>query len=298
MDRRDTLGLIAGAVSAALVAGSPSGALANSPAPTFKRGYANGPFGLVHYQDTGGDGLPLVLLHQSPQSYRQFDSVLPELSKRGIRAIAIDTPGFGISDPPPFVPKAEDYARAVPPVLDLLHLGKSHVFGHHTGSAIASEVALQFPDRVLYLIMHGVHPMEEEERRARMATDKANDQDFTYEPDGSHLMKAFKIRWQLYGPGADPKLTTRVVAEKFIAYGPFWYGHHASDIYDFNAALPRIKHKALILTNTGDVYHRHSQLARRIRPDFAYTELQGGTIDIIDQQPAAWSEAVAAFLRS
>jgi hypothetical protein len=34
-----------------------------------------------------------------------------------------------------------------------------------------------------------------------------------------------------------------------------------------------------------------------MRPDFAYAELEGGTIDIIDEQPEAWAQAVADFLK-
>ncbi|MDX2224855.1 MAG: hypothetical protein SFV21_19025, partial [Rhodospirillaceae bacterium] len=115
--RRGAFGL-AGAAAAATVSASP--ARANLPAATKKRDYAVGPYGLVHFQDTGGDGVPLVMCHQAPQSSRQFDNVLPELAKRGLRAIAVDTPGFGMSDPTDFVPKIEDYAKAVPAVMDHL----------------------------------------------------------------------------------------------------------------------------------------------------------------------------------
>ena len=39
-----------------------------------------------------------------------------------------------------------------------------------------------------------------------------------------------------------------------------------------------------------------AQRARVVRPDFAYAELEGGGVDIMDQQPEAWSETVARFL--
>jgi hypothetical protein len=35
-----------------------------------------------------------------------------------------------------------------------------------------------------------------------------------------------------------------------------------------------------------------------MRPDFAYTALEGGGIDIVDQMPEEWADAVAAFLKS
>jgi pimeloyl-ACP methyl ester carboxylesterase len=263
----------------------------------FKRGYADGPFGLVHYQDTGGDGAPLVLCHQSPQSLRQFDTVLPELLARGVRAIAIDTPGFGMSDVPDFTPRIEDYARAVPPVLDHLRIEKAHFVGHHTGAQIVTEVALQFPDRVLTLVLNGPNPLSSAEREDALAHVEAAEKNYVYDADGSHLMRNFALRWNFYGPGGDARLTTRVIAEKFIGLGPFWYGHHAAHHYDHAASLMKIKHRTLILTNTGDIIYPAAQTARNLRPDFAYAELEGGTIDIVDQQPAAWAVAVVTFTR-
>ena len=72
-----------------------------------RRGYTDGPFGQIHYQDTGGDGEPLILCHQAPITSRQYDRVYPLLAAAGIRAIGIDTPGFGLSDEPDHVPSVE-----------------------------------------------------------------------------------------------------------------------------------------------------------------------------------------------
>jgi pimeloyl-ACP methyl ester carboxylesterase len=102
----------------------------------------------------------------------------------------------------------------------------------------------------------------------------------------------------MYGPGADPRLTTRVTVEKFQGFGPFWYGHNAAFQYDHAAKLPLIRHPSLILTNTGDQIYAHAQRTRTIRPDFAYIEFEGGGVDIVDQKPVEWTDAVAKYLRS
>ena len=95
-----------------------------------RRGYADGPFGQVHFRDTG-EGRPLVLCPQAPMTSRQFENVYKPLARRGIRAIGVDSPGFGESDPTPFVPTASDWAEAVPAVLDQLGIEKADVLGHH-----------------------------------------------------------------------------------------------------------------------------------------------------------------------
>jgi pimeloyl-ACP methyl ester carboxylesterase len=53
----------------------------------------------------------------------------------------------------------------------------------------------------------------------------------------------------------------------------------------------------LLLTNTGEDLYAATRRARALRPDFAYVELEGGTHDIVDEQPAAWAAAVSEFLR-
>ncbi len=72
------------------------------------------PWGQVHVRSAGDPGAPLLLLlHQSPLSSRNYEAVLPLFAAEGnVRAVAVDTPGFGLSDPPPEDWSVEDYANA------------------------------------------------------------------------------------------------------------------------------------------------------------------------------------------
>ena len=163
--RRSLLKLLGASVGFASLGAVP--VFANVPAAVGKRGYAEGPYGLVHFNDTQtGTGVPMVLLHQAPMSHRQFNSVYGLLSQRGIRAIGIDTPGFGMSDPTPFVPQVADWASSVIAVLDHLKIPRADMVGHHTGSLIATEVSLQFPKRVRKVVLNGPFPVTETEREA------------------------------------------------------------------------------------------------------------------------------------
>lgn len=279
----------------------PNPAPAKLTHPKMKRGYAAGPFGQVHFHDGGGNGMPLVMIHQAPMSARQFENVYAPLMARGVRPIGIDCPGFGLSDPTTFVPRVEDWARAVPPVLDQLGLKVVNVLGHHTGSMVATEVEQQFPDRVRKLILAGPLPMTEAQRQNYLDGLQKNEIEFVYQPDGSHLAAAFMSRYRLYsasGATPDPKLITRYTMERFEGYGPFWYGHHAAFIYDHNRSIAKVKRPTLVLTNTGDMIYEAAKQTHAMRPDFHFTELQGGGIDIVDQQPDAWSDAVVSFLKS
>lgn len=268
--------------------------------PKLTRGYVAGPYGQVHYAD-GGHGVPLVMIHQAPMTLRQFDNVYGPLMARGIRPIGIDCPGFGKSDPTEFVPKVEDWAKAVPPVLDHLGIRVTNVLGHHTGSMVATEVEQQFPARVRKLVLAGPLPMSDAERQKFLNGMQRSEIEFVYRPDGSHLVAAFMTRYRMYnqsGNPPDPQLITRYTMERFEGYGPFWYGHHAAFIYDHNRSIPKISHPTLIMTNTGDQIYENAKLTKQMRPDFTLVELPGGGIDIVDQQSEAWAEAVASFVKA
>lgn len=262
-----------------------------------RRGYADGPFGQIHFQDTGGDRTPLILCHQAPITSRQFDTVYPLLADAGFRAIGIDTPGFGLSDPPDHVPTVEEYATAIPAVLDHLNIDKADILGHHTGGLIATEVALQFPERIKNLIINGPSPFTPEEIIQWNKFVDENEKGFEHKEDGSHLQELFERRWQWAAPGTDPALVTRYVVEQLQGYGPFWYGHNAAFAYDHNVSLPKITHRTMILINTGDIIHPHALKAHKMRPDFKFVELEGGGIDPTDQMPEAWVAAVSKFLK-
>jgi pimeloyl-ACP methyl ester carboxylesterase len=192
-----------------------------SPIPYIpRRGYAEYEGRQVHFRDTG-KGSPLLLCHQAPCTSRQFTNVYELLSNAGIRAIGVDMPGYGESDPHPFVPCIEDYAPAIVSVLDHLGIEKSDILGHHTGAIIASEISVCFPDRINKIILNGPFLPENEDDRKKWVESAKKEIDFEYSADGSQLTKRFS--W----PSAactNPKTLTRRSIEQFQGYAPYWTG--------------------------------------------------------------------------
>jgi pimeloyl-ACP methyl ester carboxylesterase len=263
------------------------------------RGYAQGPYGQIHYQDTVSGDIPLVLCSQSPMTSRQFDRVYPTLAAEGIRAIGIDTPGFGMSDPPDFVPAIDDYARAIPAVLDHLGIEKANVGGHHTGCKISMSAALQFPERVSSVILSGPAPMSAEQQQQFIDTVLEDEKNFTHHADGSHLTKLFTKRYPWVENLDDgTELCTGYIVQGLMGTGPFWYGHNAAFTYDGAEALTKMTHPGLILFNTGDMLYPLAEKTRELAPNFAYAEIEDGGVDITDQKPAEWTREVVSFLRS
>jgi pimeloyl-ACP methyl ester carboxylesterase len=260
-----------------------------------RRGYADGPFGQVHFQSLG-DGAPLILLHQAPQTSGQFDRVYALLAARGLRVIGIDMPGFGQSDPTPETPSIADYAEVVPAVLDHLAIDRAALLGHHTGALAATEASLRWPDRVAALVVNGPLPITAQERADYLATGHQWELGFVPRPGGTHFTELFAIREEFAAGSVPAAWISDYVVQAFSGRGAFWYGHHAAFQYDHHAALARVTHRTLILTNSGDMIYDLAQRTRAQRPDFAYAELAGGGVDIVDQQPEAWSRIVADFV--
>lgn len=260
-----------------------------------RRGYADGPFGQIHYQ-VQGEGMPLVLLHQAPVTSGQFDNVYGPLSRRGFRAIGIDMPGFGGSDPTDTVPGVGDYAKIVPPVLDALGIATAAILGHHTGALAATEAALQFPDRLTALIVNGPLLVSDEDHAGFMTGLHAWELDYKAQPEAAHMVELFNIRNQLAHGAIPPARLSDYVVHSLVGRGPFWWGHHAAYTYRQQDTLPNVSQPTLILTNTGDMIYPDALRAHKLRPDFAFVALEGSGIDIVDEQPEQWADAVAGFL--
>jgi len=106
-----------------------------------RRGYADAPNGQIHYAEAG-TGPAIVLLHQVASSAAMFERSAPTLAAR-YRTVAIDAPGFGLSDPPRTPGDLHEFSDAVIAVLDSLEIESAHVVGFHTGASITLDLAVQ-----------------------------------------------------------------------------------------------------------------------------------------------------------
>lgn len=118
----------------------------------------------VHYR-RAGSGPPVLLLHQSPTSSREYIPLIREIAARGFTVFSPDTPGNGLSDPFPgddWKPM-EGFADGVVNLLDELGIGKAPVYGFHTGGVCALALGLRHPERFTVAIMNGYIQMSKAE---------------------------------------------------------------------------------------------------------------------------------------
>lgn len=151
----------------------------------------------LHYRRLGA-GPPVLLLHQTPQSSRTLEPLMHLLAPYAT-ALAVDTPGFGLSDPLPGNEwSMTDLADAMAGFLDALGIGQVAVCGQHTGASIGAELALRHPGRVSALALDGLPLFNAEEAASILPHQLYR---FQPQPEGTHLMWAwsrFRDGWLFF----------------------------------------------------------------------------------------------------
>ncbi len=267
-----------------------------------RRGYFDVEFGAgqagqIHYREARpaqGAARPLLLLHQSPLSSTQFDAVMPRLVAAGFHALALDMPGFGMSDAAPEPAQFEHFTAILPAALQHLETASAAIVGHHTGAVVAALFAAAAPERVTRLVLNGF-PILTQTERDHFASFYFGPK--TPEADGSHLLTAWNNRLRSTPGWTDLALMHRYTVEGLYRGATNWRAFPLVLGADLEAVLHRLTVPTLMLTNTGEDLYQSTQRARDLRPDFfAYSELQGGTHDVIDELPGPWTAAVIEFL--
>lgn len=118
---------------------------------------APGPGGARLHYLTCGEGEPLLLLHGRGGAAAGFTPILAPLAAQR-RVIALDLPGWGLSDKPPFSGRtAQDALRVwmdgALALLDHLGLEQVDLLGHSMGGFTALGLALEHPERVRSLLL-------------------------------------------------------------------------------------------------------------------------------------------------
>jgi pimeloyl-ACP methyl ester carboxylesterase len=260
------------------------------------KGYAPTPMGQVSYRDVGPRNakVPLLLIHQAWMSMIEFAEIQNELAKLGYRSIAVDTPGYGMSDPASGQPTIKDLADNLVPVLDYLHVAKVIIVGHHTGSLIATSFTAHHPERVVAVVLHGSPYFTKAESEAALAK---GDYDRTLKEDGSHF-----TRWYTYHVPGDPvpdtpeNLRSRTwMLISLYMMGPD-IGHWAVYHYDMTDDAKAIRAPTLILTDRHDMITNLDQRLAALRPDFKYEVFSDYTGIQMMNEPARWAKMVGDYI--
>lgn len=128
--------------------------------------------GVKIYWDEQGQGAPVLMIMGLGASSQLWWRTRPALAAH-YRTIAFDNRGVGASDVPPGPYPLAVMASDAAAVLDAAGLERAHVFGLSMGGMIAQEFALQYPQRVLSLILGCTSPGGPNAVRAEPAANEA-----------------------------------------------------------------------------------------------------------------------------
>lgn len=261
---------------------------------TIRRGYADTSFGQLHYAEQG-TGQVVLMLHQTPRSHDEFAEVQPLLAQ-GHRTIAMDMLGFGLSAPAPAPQSIDAMAAAAWALLDALQIDTAVLMGHHTGAAVAQEMAVQAPRRADALVLSAMPWVDAARREGHHGVDV--DQATTAE-DGGHLMELWRLRAPYY-PAGRPDLLDRFLRDALAPGLDPTEGHRAVSRYLMDERIGAVTAPVLLLAPTDDPFASAAlPLVRRSLVNARVVqvgELQGAQVPAMEQCPEQVAAHVLDFL--
>jgi len=262
------------------------------------RAYARCRHGQMHYRVAGpldSPHPPVVLLHQNPSSSFEYEPLIAALAQSR-RVIAFDTPGYGMSDPPPAPPGMAGYAAAFADALDDLGIaGPIDLYGFHTGTLLVAELAILRPGQVRKLAMTGI-PMYPAEARAQKLAEAETYPD--PDEDGTVIMKLLSGLWSYVvgqraaGVPLDKAVTN--FADKARVLHRFTWAYRGVWSWDYDR-LRLVSQPVLLLQPAEDLL-AVSRAAASLLPDCTPRELPDLTRDIFDLAPERLADELRDFL--
>lgn len=175
-----------------------------------------------------------------------------------------DTPGFGASDPPAKKPTMVDYGATLAQAAAALAAPGDRIdlFGFHTGSLCAVEVARQRPDLVRRLVLSGVphygDPAVRERERRR------NVRGYPYFEDRDYVATLYRRLVLDARDSGLPEARLRRFGDRLRAGSNGWWGPDAVFTYDSAATLPALHPPTLLIAFNEEMTGPTREAARLI----------------------------------
>jgi pimeloyl-ACP methyl ester carboxylesterase len=250
---------------------------------TVSRAYAKSRHGQIHYRIAGAHGSrgPLLLLHPSPLNGSIYENLMADMGRDRL-VVAPDTPGFGMSDPPPSPPEISDYAAVMLDFVGELGLGLVDVMGYHTGSLTAVEMSRQNPDVVRKIVMISATcftPQETADFRAKYVPKTADERP----TDIAKRWPWFKRDFWRMENSEHRQLNLFLDGQR----NPDWsaWGHRAAFNYDIAKALQESAHPILLLNPEDDLWAYTPRAAPLLKNGRVH-DLPGWTHGFLDAETA------------
>jgi len=224
---------------------------------TATNGHANVNGASLYYEITG-KGTPIVFLHGFTCDHRNWDPQVKYFSKK-YKVITYDARGHGQSSMPDTIPYS--YTEELAALLDYLKIEKAVVVGHSMGGTPAFFYSLDYPDRVLALVLAegGVHIPDTLIISPRNLRDYFSGFSYVYNVFQKEGIEKARAAWLTINPiksAAENPLSSELIKAMINDYsGWHWQNRdrQKSNPVGTPELLGRLKTPTLIIT--GDLSH-------------------------------------------
>lgn len=249
--------------------------------------------GQIHYRHVPGDGTPLVMYHRNPSTSGCYDRMMKLMV--GDRPLyAFDTPGFGESFSPRGLPSIQDYRDWMLEALDVLELREVHIFGHHTGTHFATEMAIARPHQVKSLLLNGIAYFS---HKARKKIIDEYGHEIPLDVNGgyvSEIWKGVSEMFSLYD------MSLEMLHEEFLSALRSMDGRRQALIaimeQDYKAAFDKVRCPVLAMYAKDDVLEFGLEDVLKARPETRSIKLGGARFFSPERDTSRTVDAVSAFI--
>jgi pimeloyl-ACP methyl ester carboxylesterase len=254
--------------------------------------YCPGPFGNLHFWQTGS-GPVLLLLHQASQSSAEFLSIAPMLAD-SFHVLAIDYPGHGQSDDPDHELQPAEYSASIVAVLDALGLSGAHICGHHSGGLLAIDLAVNHAARIDRVILSGLG--ERSDAAIAAVLDTPMTRDLPVDDAGDYLRNTWNVYRTMSSPGIPPETTFEFFTVGLAARSRPYDAHYAMMRWDRDEVLREMKNETLLLCGSHDLFAENPRSLLELIDNASFEEIPGGGAFLFYEQPAACADSIRKFL--
>ena len=98
-----------------------------------------------------GEGKPFLILHGWNSKADSWDKTAQIISKKGIKVIIPDLPGFGKTEKPKTIWNLDNYCDFVKEFVNYLNIDNFYLLGHSFGGSVAIKLSFKMPVKKLFL---------------------------------------------------------------------------------------------------------------------------------------------------
>ena len=219
-----------------------------------------------------------------------YDALMTELAA-DFWCIAPDTPGFGQSDALPGRASIGAYATAIADFLSELNVDACFLFGHHTGAAIAVQLAFDQPKLVTGVVLSGP-PLLTEAQIEYLTTNLPS---MELDADGRFLSDLWQ-RLRQKNPDVALELTLREVTAALQCRHSYHDAYHAVFAQEIATQLGALRCPVLLVAGENDSLVASLKPAARRVSNGRYKVIPDAGTYICDEQPHIVAQLLKDFL--